>query len=99
MREWSAEEVADGLHQVSMRFAMESRSQRGTLTSTQSKVMAIGGDGGVGKADVAVVAAAPGQGAVPVASVEEGSSSSGRSSSSGGHTQQGGDARARVLMP
>ncbi|KAG2431534.1 hypothetical protein HXX76_009548 [Chlamydomonas incerta] len=30
MREWSAEEVASGLHQGSMRFAMESKSQRGT---------------------------------------------------------------------
>ncbi|GIM04197.1 hypothetical protein Vretimale_8817 [Volvox reticuliferus] len=29
LREWSAEEVAEGLHQGSMRFAMESKSQRG----------------------------------------------------------------------
>ncbi len=29
MQEWSAEEVAEGLHQPSMRFAMESKSQRG----------------------------------------------------------------------
>lgn len=29
LKEWSAEEVAHGLHQGSMRFAMESRSQRG----------------------------------------------------------------------
>ncbi|KAG2431535.1 hypothetical protein HXX76_009549 [Chlamydomonas incerta] len=29
LREWSAEEVASGLHQGSMRFAMESKSQRG----------------------------------------------------------------------
>ncbi|PNH10816.1 High affinity nitrate transporter 2.5 [Tetrabaena socialis] len=29
MREWSAEEVADGLHHGSMKFAMESKSQRG----------------------------------------------------------------------
>jgi MFS transporter, NNP family, nitrate/nitrite transporter len=29
LKEWSAEEVAQGLHQGSMKFAMESRSQRG----------------------------------------------------------------------
>lgn len=29
LHEWSAEEVAQGLHQGSMRFAMESKSQRG----------------------------------------------------------------------
>ncbi|KXZ49558.1 hypothetical protein GPECTOR_20g412 [Gonium pectorale] len=29
MREWSAEEVAEGLHHGSMKFAMESKSQRG----------------------------------------------------------------------
>ena len=29
LKEWSAEEVSEGLHHSSMRFAMESRSQRG----------------------------------------------------------------------
>nr|CAD60538.1 NRT2;3 protein [Chlamydomonas reinhardtii] len=85
IKEWSAEEVADGLHHTSLRFAMESRSQRGTRTSTQTKVMSVGDGAGSNKAEVVVVAAAQ-QGAVPMASVEEGSS--GRSSSSGGHQQQ-----------
>lgn len=85
--------MADGLHHTSLRFAMESRSQRGTRTSTQTKVMSVGDGAGSNKAEVVVVAAAQ-QGAVPMASVEEGSS--GRSSSSGGHQQQ--DARARVQV-
>ncbi|GLI65297.1 hypothetical protein VaNZ11_008790 [Volvox africanus] len=36
LREWSAEEVAEGLHQGSMRFAMESRSQRGARSRVGS---------------------------------------------------------------
>jgi MFS transporter, NNP family, nitrate/nitrite transporter len=43
LQEWSAEEVSQGLHQGSMKFAMESRSQRGArgaaaLTKANSMV-------------------------------------------------------------
>ncbi|GFR51549.1 hypothetical protein Agub_g13968 [Astrephomene gubernaculifera] len=37
MREWSAEEVAEGLHHGSMKFAMESKSQRGYRKATEEQ--------------------------------------------------------------
>ncbi|KXZ49988.1 hypothetical protein GPECTOR_18g144 [Gonium pectorale] len=40
MREWSAEEVAEGLHHGSMRFAVESRSQRGARARVATEAAA-----------------------------------------------------------
>jgi MFS transporter, NNP family, nitrate/nitrite transporter len=53
LQEWSAEEVSQGLHQGSMKFAMESRSQRGARGAaalTKAPSLSIGNAAAEGKA-------------------------------------------------
>lgn len=66
VQEWSAEEIAQGLHNGSMKFAMESRSQRGTRGANanptslfSAKAAAASAEGEASQVHVAVDAIAP----------------------------------------